>query len=146
MSTNLAEFNKELGKLTKDFTEDKLVEFHKIVTFEAYRRIVIRTPVDTGRARMNWQIGFDEEPKGVIDVNVDTKKGKKSKPNATVGIDASTALKLTASIKPFSISYITNNVYYIWYLEYTRRSRQSPDGMVEITLQELTNEFRSYDK
>lgn len=145
MSTNLAEFNAELKRVTKDFTEDKLVEFHKIVTLEAFRRIVIRTPVDTGRARANWQVGFDEEPKGEVDIGVNDKRvGKRFKANLTKSIDMSIVVRLASSIKPFSVSYITNNVYYIWYLEYTRRSRQSPDGMVEITLQELTHEFRSY--
>jgi len=40
-------------------------------------------------------------------------------------------------IPPFSNLFITNNVEYISFLEYVRRSAQHPEGMVEVTLTEM---------
>ncbi|GAG45836.1 unnamed protein product, partial [marine sediment metagenome] len=42
-----------------------------------------------------------------------------------------------ASIPPFSLVHLTNNLEYIYYLEYVKRSSQHPEGMVEITLTEM---------
>lgn len=131
MPTNLEKFNAELARATKDMTEDMLVEFQMMVAMEAFKRIVMRTPVDTGRARGNWQISIDREPEYELDAFDDPTLRE------LVNIQAA---------RPYSTVFITNNVPYIFYLEYERRSSKSPEGMVEITLQELTNEFREYRK
>lgn len=124
-STNLAQFNAELDRVSKKMLDEDVVRFIQSVCFEAFRRIVLRTPIDTGRARGNWQIEINRPAEGIVDMELWSSVLERA------------ATKL-ARIPPFSVVHITNNVEYVYYLEYVRRSKQHPEGMVEITLQELT--------
>ncbi len=129
MATNLAKFNYSLAAAAKKIKGD-IGKFHQRVCIEAFTRIVRRTAVDTGRARGGWQIEFNKQADGQVDEglwNTTVRRG---------------LIKLE-NIPPFSVVHFTNNVEYIFYLEYSRRSPQSPDGMVEITLQELRIWLRS---
>lgn len=90
--------------------------------------VVFRTPVDTGRARANWQLGVD-------------------KINDTVSLDSfdqegdATANKLVSLIPEYALGlsiYIANSTPYIFTLEDGRRgpgqgSTQAPNGIVKIT-------------
>jgi len=84
--------------------------------------VVFRTPVDTGRARSNWQLGID-------------------KINSTVKLDSfdpegdATANKLISLIPEYVLGmsiYVANSVPYIHDLE-NGKSRQAPVGMVAVT-------------
>lgn len=131
MGTNVHQFNKEVNGVVKDFTTKKALDFQRLVAMELFRRIILRTPVDTGRARGNWQITINAPPTEILE-----REGKQfeSVINAELG-------KLN-SIPMYSTVYITNNLDYIYYLEYDRRSPKSPDGMVEISLKEVADELR----
>lgn len=128
MPTNLRKFNDELSKVVDKIHGD-FNEFYKQVCLEVLTRIVFRTPTDTGRARGNWQVEFGRPASASLTV--------------TGTEDAMTDLALSrgelklGSMPPFSIVHITNNVEYISYLEYDRRSSQHPEGMLEITLTEM---------
>ena len=125
MPTNLAQFNAALTASEKKIKGD-FKKFHQQVIAEVYRRIVRRTPIDTGRAVGNWQIAFGGPAQGILDV-VD-KDGA-----ATMARE----LAKLKDIPPFSLVHITNNLEYISYLEYEKRSPKHPEGMVEITLTEM---------
>lgn len=125
MPTNLAQFNAELTASEKKIHGD-FKKFYKQVIAELFKRIVLRTPVDTGRARGNWQIEFGGPAQGVLEV-VDKEGG------ATI----SKEIAKLSDIPVFSLVHITNNIEYISILEYEKRSSQSPEGMVEISLTEL---------
>lgn len=128
MTTNLKHFNSALEEASKRIHRD-MKGFHKKVIFETLKRIVMRTPVDTGRARGNWQIATGGPASGTLDVQGGAgQMAAKAMENA--------AAKL-ATITPYSTVHITNNLEYIYYLEYDRRSKQHPEGMVEITLTEM---------
>ena len=99
-------------------------KFIKAVVIETFRRFIMRTPVHTGRARGNWQIEINRPASGTVEASLWNSVFERG------------SAKL-AQIPPFSIVHVTNNVEYVYYLEYTRRSSQHPEGMVEITLQEI---------
>jgi hypothetical protein len=126
MPTNLAKFNDELTKAEQKITGD-FKRFYKRVIAETFRRIVQRTPVDTGRAIGNWQISLGVQA-GASLLVVDDESGQ-----ATIDREIS---KLD-DIPLFSLVHISNNLEYISYLEYDKRSPKHPEGMVEITLTEM---------
>ena len=108
---------------------------------EAIRRLVLKTPVDTGRARGNWQVG---------EGSPDTTVSEATDPNGT-----RVAGELVARINRLTgmqLVYLTNGLPYIPVLEHggypireggTAKvtaegfSRQAPQGMIGVTIAEL---------
>jgi hypothetical protein len=129
MPSNVAEFNKQVAAFANDLAPAEAVIFQKRIVLEALERIVLKTPVDTGRARGNWQVTINELPSGEVSV---TETG-------TSGTGFTDTAVLT-NLVPYQIVYITNNVPYIVYLE-GGSSPQAPQGMVAITINELVAMF-----
>ncbi len=127
--SNVAKFNAELDVAAKKIHGD-FKKFYKQVCLELFKRIVLRTPVDTGRARGNWQVEIGRAASGVLDV-----QGGRGEMTDHV---MSKAISKLSDIPAFSIVHLTNNLEYIYYLEYTNRSDQFPEGMVEISITEMT--------
>jgi hypothetical protein len=95
------------------------------ICLEMFSRIVLRSPVDTGRFRGNWQMEIGEVPEGVLEL--DDKSG-----TATIS-------KLTAQIagvKAGTMVFFVNNLPYAIPLEYGH-SKQAPVGMVRLTASEF---------
>jgi len=130
MLTNAARFNAELDKAATKIHGD-FSKFYRQVCLEVLSRIVLRTPVDTGRARGNWQVEIGGAAGGILDVN-----GSRG---AMTDFAISKGIAKLADIPAFSLVHITNNLEYISYLEDDKRSSQHPEGMVEITLTEMAN-------
>ena len=128
MATNLAKFNAALSKAESKIQGD-FEKFYRQVCLEVLTRVVFRTAVDTGRARGNWQLEINAPASGILDVE--------GAEGAMADLAISAAITKLGQISPFSIVHITNNVEYIYYLEYDRRSPQHPEGMLEITLTEM---------
>ena len=126
--TNLKEFNLEIDKFTESVPE-KVTVLQKKIAFEAIRRIPEKTPVDTGRAKGNWQITIGS-PAGAI-LELFDKDG-----NPTIA----KAMAQLQNLPPYQVVYITNNVHYIIYLE-NGHSMQAPAGMVSVTIEELRQLF-----
>lgn len=87
-------------------------------------RIIKRTPVDTGRARGNWFPSVDTPI---------TKFDNASKSAAT-SISAAVAVANNAVGRKY---YLTNNLPYIFRLEYQGWSNQAPNGMVRVSVIEF---------
>ena len=87
--------------------------------------VVARTPVRTGWARANWQVGLERPPKGVLDET--DKDGRTTVARGRAAI---------ARARPFETIWIVNNLPYIGVLE-QGSSRQAPRGMVAATLAAL---------
>ena len=137
MPTNIAKFNAELDK-TRDSIHGDFREFYRQVALEVLTRIVFRTPTDTGRARGNWQVEFNMPASASLTV-VGTEQ-------AMTDFAISRGELKLGNIPSFSVVHITNNVEYISYLEYDRRSQQHPEGMIEITLTEMERWLSSINK
>jgi hypothetical protein len=93
------------------------------LTLEATKRIVLRTPVKTGRARGNWQVTSGSPAVGELD---------RLDPGGTAATEEAAVL----DIKYGDASYVVNNLPYIDALEHGS-STQAPEGMVGITVAEL---------
>jgi hypothetical protein len=97
----------------------------QIVT-ELYNRIVLTTPIDTGRARANWTHSLD---------TVDTTTSE------------STSYKTISSIGKVPegkdvVVYIANHLEYVYSLEHGH-SGQAPQGMVLTSIEAVRNWVRT---
>lgn len=101
--------------------------FYKKLAMEVMTRVIMKSPVDTGRFRANWFVGY-----GAPYLHTDT---------ATDASGAQTIAANTASIMGIKVDgrtiWITNALPYAHRLEYDGWSRQAPGGMVRVTLAEL---------
>lgn len=107
------------------------------VAFDIGARIIMRTPVDTGRARGNWVLGIGSPTIQGTD-QVDSYK---TKANSNGLGNSSAKSALLAGLSDFvpgdgKSIFITNSVPYIGRLEYGS-SKQAPSGMVRVTLTEF---------
>ncbi len=137
---NLDKFKVELKKFA-DLTEEQHVQLLKKVAFQVLTGVVEKTPVDTGRARGNWQVSVNGSAG-----NTTIERNDQSGPaEATLAPGLSTAvdagLAALAGVKPFSTVVIYNNVEYIAALEHGH-SKQAPHGMVALTIAEVQAQFQ----
>ncbi len=131
MPTNFKEFSRAVLDFKQTLLPEQYVLFQKKLAFQLLTGVVNKTPVDTGRARGNWQVGIDEIPSGELD-KVD--KGG--------GASISAGGEALASLQPglFQIVYIANNLPYIVPLE-DGHSGQAPQGMLALTITEIETQF-----
>lgn len=97
-------------------------------------KVILRTAVDTGRARGNWQVSLNDPATDILDV--EDKEG-----NATIR----TAMDNTEGATG-NIWWLTNNLPYIQKLESGTHSQQSPSGMVRVTLEEFEATLKKFIK
>lgn len=129
MPTNLKKFNAQLAKVAVFLPAEGVTRMQKSIGLQALSSIVLKTPVDTGRARGNWQVTIGEPASGVV--GTEDISGQ-----ATIAAGSA----VIANIPPFSVLHITNNLPYIGVLE-GGRSGQAPMGMVGVTIAELGGMF-----
>jgi len=108
-------FASDVAKFAK-LTNSSLDETGRAIALELFGSVIKDTPVDTGRARGNWQTSMDSPATGETD-----RKGE-GPALAEVG-------QQTASFGAGKVIYLTNNLPYIYRLEFLGWSQQSPDGM-----------------
>jgi hypothetical protein len=123
-------FEDDLNKFQRK-TVNKMDQVVRKVALELFTRIIYKTPVDTGRARSNWQVSIGTPASGTVEI--DDKSG-----NATV----SQATAKSAGFKAGDTIYLANNLPYIRRLE-EGYSRQAPAGMVTLTVQEFSAVVKS---
>lgn len=111
-------------------TERKMDLAVRKIALELFSRVILRSPVDTGRFRGNWMVAIGSIPSGTLDLN--DKSG-----TATV----SKATAATAGVKGGDVIYLVNNLPYGPRLE-DGYSEQAPAGMVDLTVQEFQQVVR----
>jgi hypothetical protein len=110
-------FAGDLLKFQKNFEKKSNDAFGKIV-FDVGESVLKLTPVDTGRARGNWQYGINTSPIGTTESTV----------------EPIPELRTTAgSVEIGDEVNISNNLPYIEALE-DGHSQQAANGMVKITV------------
>lgn len=108
----------------EDRTGEKADRFVRYVMLEFRTRLIVRSPVDTGRFRNNWQYGVEVAPSGVIE-GADRS-----------GADVSARIAAQIPVKAAGhVHYLVNNLPYGQSLE-DGGSKQAPSGVVGITLLE----------
>ena len=112
----------------KAFEKDALRKMNlavRKISLEIFSRVILKSPVDTGRFRGNWQVAIGSIPSGTLEL--DDKTG-----TATV---SKADLKLVGA-KAGDTIYLANNLPYAVRLE-EGYSQQAPAGMVALTVQEF---------
>lgn len=140
----------------------KINRIMKLAAIQLFKNVILKTPVDNGRARMNWQYSSGGFAKGVVESNDPT------------GSDAIS--KMVDGISRAHVANglcLTNNLPYIQVLEYGKYpnppkkgtylregqkkgqytgpgffkfseggySKQAPKGMVRISIQEIQKDL-----
>lgn len=94
------------------------------VALDLFRRVIMKSPVDTGRFKGNWQVAIGSVPAGTLEIN--DKAG-----TATIAKVTAATMQLEAG----QIITLVNNLAYASALEYGH-SKQAPNGMVRLTVAE----------
>ena len=111
-------------------TEQKMDLAVRKIALELFSRVILKSPVDTGRFRANWQVAIGSVPDGTL--SLEDKGG-----TATI----SKATATTAGVKAGDVIYLVNNLPYAQRLE-DGYSGQAPAGMVGLTVQEFQQVVR----
>ena len=106
---------RKLGRvLTEEVDNISQLEY-KALAFEIFGEIIRLTPVDTGRARGNWNVSSGS-------------------PDFSTSNSATPAQPdYNLNVKGFPSVYISNGLHYIGLLE-EGRSEQAPDGISKVAL------------
>ena len=126
---NADKFSVELDKVF-DQLKNNTQNFKRTFALNILSRIVYRTPVDTGRARANWQVS------NVSPNTNERKRFKKNQPNAVATDTVARGQKNIDKNKEGQSIWIANNLPYIQRLESGTWSKQAPQGMVAISIEE----------
>lgn len=132
MST-AAGFNADLNAFA-DALELELDQVVRKIAFEAHSSVSKKTPVDTGRARANWNLSA-----GSIDNSTVPEMGKGTGEHKGQSSPPSSPSPKAVEMKQGDgedVIYITNNLPYIGVLE-DGSSTQAPIGMVAVTMAEI---------
>jgi len=105
------------GEMAVEITNETRTTALKFV-----RNVVLATPVDTGRARANWQASEDRPERSKLAVN---DKGG----GVTINLASSTILKSS----PYPVFWVSNNLPYIVPLN-NGSSKQAPKKFVETAI------------
>lgn len=120
----VADFAQQVRAFTED-AKEKTALAVKRIALEMFERVILRSPVDTGRFRGNWQVGIGNIPAGTL--RLDDKSGR-----ATISKAQAAALRL----EPGQTITLVNNLPYGPRLE-NGWSKQAPAGMVALTVQDF---------
>lgn len=128
-ASDFKNFQKRIDTFSKGMLPQEIEIFMKKISMDILSGVVMKTPVDTGRARGNWDASVNNEPTGFQEEKKDKtgadtiEKGKQTIQGADVSKHGDTI-------------FLVNNVPYISDLE-KGSSRQNRAGMLGPTLREL---------
>ena len=108
----------------------------RATTLEISTSIILRTPVDSGRARNGWYATLDVPSRQVPKKTKATKNINAPAPDSN---SARAVKRVETAIADFggNVYYLTNNLPYIRRLEYeTNFSKQAPNGMMRVSVSE----------
>lgn len=111
-------------------TDQKMDLAVRKIALEMFSRVILKSPVDTGRFRANWQVAVGSVPDGTL--SLEDKSG-------TATVNKATAA--TAGVKSGDVIYLVNNLPYAQRLE-DGYSGQAPGGMVGLTVQQFQQVVR----
>jgi len=109
-------FASDVAKFAK-LTGTSIDETGRAIVLELFGSVIKDTPVDTGRARGNWQTSIGSPAGGEV--------GRLGEQAALAEVS-----QQTAAFGAGKVIYLANNLPYIYRLEFLGWSNQSPDGFV----------------
>lgn len=118
-------------------------------TADLFRAVVLRSPVDTGRFRANWNVSYGQ-PDLTTTAEVDTHAKRLKDGGIKVDFSKQVANKgrgLQEAAKPLGlpvggIVFLSNGLPYAKRLEYDSWSKQAPAGMIRISAAEFDTYVR----
>lgn len=128
------EFTVSLDSLYQEKVVDNVIAVQKKLALEALRRVVQKSPVDTGRFRGNWMVSIGVRADGTIET-VDP----------SGGTTINKGLAPISTLDKMDVVYIQNNLPYAERLE-NGWSQQAPAGMVAVTVAEIEAFFSQVTK
>lgn len=110
----------------------------KKIVIDIFSRVIMRTPVDKGRARSNWVVGLNT-PAANASSRLDRDPGPVTQDGTGKSKSKSRMIMRvkTANAENTKSYILTNNAVYAIRLEYGWSRRQAPAGMVRITVREF---------
>jgi hypothetical protein len=132
IARNAAEFSRQLSQLSH-YVDGNIERVIRKACIDLYRRIVERTPIYTGLAKISW---------GLSTTGYAPEYGEDFEPtyNEILNIVERNVRDFRFTVNDNMVT-IVNNLEYIEYLE-SGSSRQAPTGMVAISLAEFNAHFR----
>lgn len=127
---DIEDFEHQLDMEFEEKVEGQALLVFKKVGMELLSRIVLKTPVDTGRARGNWVVSIGE--RDYVERDVTDKQG-----GNTIMAEGGKVTALT----DLRTIWVQNNLAYIGSLE-DGHSKQAPAGMVAVSIAEVESMFR----
>lgn len=113
-------------------------EYRRLVTavaLELQRRLILKTPRDTGRAAGNWQLSRVNPIRSVLPAEGQTR-------SESVRLELSKSQDRMAAFQAGQTVFVANNVEYVQYLN-QGTSSQAPAMFVEAAIDEVNSTFRS---
>lgn len=95
------------------------------VTLDLFRKVVLRSPVDTGRFRANWNVSFGAPNLSISD----------STAQARGVAEASKALTMPVG----GVTWLSNGLPYAEPLEFGHSRIQAPGGMIRVSVAEFAS-------
>lgn len=126
---NLASWTTAINTWSTKVVPAESTKVQRAVALELLSRVVLKTPVDTGRARGNWQLTVNTTTDSVLET-VD----KEGAATSAAGLGE------LSKVTPFGYVALQNNVPYILALE-EGSSSQAPGGMLAVSLDEVEAVF-----
>ena len=127
-----SKFTDDLKKYSEEI-KGKAVSFQKAFAFELFKRLVLITPVDTGRARGAWGVSVGDGA-SIGDTNPDLfdKSGQSTIANGTTEI---------GKLDDYGMILIYNPLSYINLIIEEGRSKQAPVGAASMVLNDVGKMF-----
>lgn len=129
---NAAQFRLGLSRLAEELPTELAHTIKQRLMLEGLKRVVQRTPVDTGRTRGNWQVS-DDVPV-TVPVVTDDPGGSRT---------LAAGAQVIAAVRPFSRSYISNPVPWFSVIEFGGYPRPGT-GRLGFLNRDVNRQARSY--
>lgn len=120
------QFRQAMGEVVRR-AGDRQAQVVRKVAIELMRGMVQKSPVDTGRFRGNWQCAV-----GAVNTLTTTSTANDAEVRTALSVEG---------WKPGQTIYLTNSLPYAKRLEYGW-SKQAPQGMVRLTVQEYATHLQ----
>ena len=120
----MGSFTNQVNAFT-DKTKRKFDLAVRKISLEMFTRVVLKSPVDTGRYRANWQVAIGSIPQGTLEID-----------DVTGQIAINKIEAATLQVEAGDVITLVNNLPYGPRLE-NGHSQQAPAGMVALTIQEF---------
>jgi len=138
---NLTEFNAQMHNFTKLFEPRVTKSLIQKIALDLWKEIISRTPVDTGRARANWQL--DENYSATSTFKDFGKSSGTPKTGTPPPYGSGPHDPVIPDISPAHAYEIFNNLVYIERLEQGHSKQSAPNAMVAGSLQNLTRQLEA---